>query len=67
MDQQISIAVDGVKQQVKPGTTGFELFATRVTAEIVFCRLFEDCVFSVEREHHSKVFSTSFVLNWYFR
>ena len=29
MDQQISIAVDGVKQQVKPGTTGFELFADK--------------------------------------
>ena len=29
MDQQISIAVDGVKQQVRPGTTGFELFADK--------------------------------------
>ena len=29
MDQQISIAVDGVKQQVKLGTTGFELFADK--------------------------------------
>ena len=29
MEQQISIAVDGVKQQVKPGTTGFELFADK--------------------------------------
>ena len=29
MDQQISIAVDGVKQQVKPGTTGFDLFADK--------------------------------------
>jgi threonyl-tRNA synthetase len=29
LDQQISIAVDGVKQQVKPGTTGFELFADK--------------------------------------
>jgi threonyl-tRNA synthetase len=29
LDQQISIAVDGVKQQVRPGTTGFELFADK--------------------------------------
>jgi threonyl-tRNA synthetase len=29
LDQQISIAVDGVKQQVKPGTTGFDLFADK--------------------------------------
>jgi threonyl-tRNA synthetase len=29
LDQQISIAVDGVKQQVKPGTTGFELFSDK--------------------------------------
>jgi threonyl-tRNA synthetase len=29
LDQQISIAVDGVKQKVKPGTTGFELFADK--------------------------------------
>ena len=39
MDQQISIAVDGVKQQVRPGTTGFELFADKA---VVAMRVSDD-------------------------
>jgi threonyl-tRNA synthetase len=39
LDQQISIAVDGVKQQVRPGTTGFELFADKA---VVAMRVSDD-------------------------